>query len=319
VSRADVGPSRDGGFERASTSIADAASPARVVLPLTLLPSTTTQFRDLLIRFTHEKDPEARRLFTSAYLGSHFCLQEWPEPTRALLTPAELNATLDPAKLSLHRLVLQCGGALLPALLSPYVTVVRFLVAGSPVDLRVAQLDLKELPAPFFVPHPIAGRAGYCQPEAFGGCRVESIHHGTMWMFGRAGGFAGDPLADRIDGTYLLVAGSEADARAIETGVGALMTRWTLSLAEAPPIPLVRAIRAASPVRRGRVVFLSFQQALTPAEAAFDARRERWQEEKKGSVVRIFEAIERGRPLPATDVAKLGEESPPDVPAQGAN
>jgi hypothetical protein len=192
---------------------AEQAASALPAVPLDRLPPAVTQFRGLLIQYTEEKDATEARLFTSAYLGSHFCAQETPEPTRAMLTPSEVAATIAPEKRARLRSLLACGQVLARALVKPYVTVVRFQTLGTVVDARFVELDIGEMPTHFgFVPHAVAGLPGFCQPDESGGCFFQSVHVGRLWVFGRAGAI--DVVARALAGSG--ATGDERTAQALK-------------------------------------------------------------------------------------------------------
>jgi hypothetical protein len=200
----------------AVTSALDAGARA---VSVTRLPSGVTYWRDLLIQFTREKDPAMAHLFTAAYLGSHLCFQETPEPTRALLTPAEVAATLGPRNLPRLRRLLACGEVLAKVLQSPRVVVIRFPAPGGLVDVRFADLGLNEMPRELgFVPHTVSGLPGTCQPDDAGGCAFESVHVGTRWMFGRA--VAIEVMARRVAGVD--TDDSDRISRALEASLAVL-------------------------------------------------------------------------------------------------
>jgi hypothetical protein len=211
-----TGTAREQDLTPVVTSASDTGAPA---VSLSRLPSGATQWRDLLIQFTREKDPAAAHLFTAAYLGSHLCVQETPEPTRALLTPGEVTTTLAPKNLPGLRRLLTCGQVLERALRSPRVTVIRFPASSGLVDVRFADLGLNEMPPDLgFVPRTVSGLPGYCQSDDTGGCTFQSIHVGTRWMFGRASAI--EVIARRIAG--LDNDDSDRNSRALEAAVAVL-------------------------------------------------------------------------------------------------
>jgi hypothetical protein len=257
--------------------IADDAGPAgaaRIVASLDHLPATTMKIGDLFIQFTSEKDPKTRQQLTSAYLGSHFCLQEVPEPTMALLSPLQVASSLSAERLPALRALLQCGSALQKSLLSPYVTVVRFTVLGSPVDARFIQLDRSELPAEFgFVPQIIEGLPGYCQTEAAGGCNFQSIHIGTTWVFGRSTAVSVVARAQKSNDPRDFDA---ALSTTIQTGFEALepLTQRHVSLTAKTPGQTLRITLSAieGTMRMGEREPLSTTETLPrEIEAALDA------------------------------------------------
>jgi hypothetical protein len=253
--------------------LSDDAGITRIVAPLDRLPATTTKLRDLFIQFTAEKDTKSKQLFTSAYLGSHFCFQEVPEPTAALLSPSQVRSTLSPQRLALLRAVLQCGAALQQSLLAPYVTVVRFTVLGSPVDVRFVQLNLSDLPHEFgFVPQAIEGLSGYCQSEAAGGCRFQSVHLGSMWIFGRSSAIDVMARALKAEGAH----GNDRVAATIQAGLESLdpLTQRHVSLMDKTPGQVLRSALSAieGTIRMGEREAAAMTETLPPEiEKALDA------------------------------------------------